>query len=290
MQWFLKCAAFHALARVPGGDSVYRLAQRHVTRNHLFHVSDAYLRTHQYHVDQYRHVHPGRVLEFGGGRHFLTPLLLSNAGAVEVLVYDIQRLATTEQINHTIRQLRGRVGGKWREIRDWAELESTYRIKYMAPGDARDTRLPEGHVHAVCTTSTLEHIPSKDIRSIHQECLRIAAPQAIFSHIVDYADHYYYSDSSLSPVNFYRFSEFQWKFLNPSNHFQNRLRHSDYLRLFDELGLLPVEIKTGEFPHHAMQRLPVHPSFRHYNRQDLCTSIGYFSLARKPLGSHSSER
>ena len=103
MKWYLKCAAFHALNSVPGGGRLCRLAQRHVTRNQLFRVTDAYLRTHQYRVEQYRRVHPGRVLEFGGGRHFLSPLLLSNAGAVEVLVYDIQRLATTEQINHTIR-------------------------------------------------------------------------------------------------------------------------------------------------------------------------------------------
>ena len=90
-----------------------------------------------------------------------------------------------------------------------------------------------------------------------------------------------YSDSSLSPVNFYRFSEFQWKFLNPSNHFQNRLRHSDYERLFDELGLLPIEIKTGEFPFSSMEGLPVHESFRRYGRKDLLTSIGYFSLASR---------
>ena len=139
MKWYLKCAAFHALNSVPGGGRLYRLAQRHVTRNHLFRVTDAYLRTHQYHVEQYRRVHPGRVLEFGGGRHFL----------------------------------------------------------------------------------------------------------------------FYYSDSSLSPVNFYRFSEFQWKFLNPSNHFQNRSRHGDYERLFDEPGLLPIEIKTGESPFSSLEAAPL---------------------------------
>ena len=66
-----------------------------------------------------------------------------------------------------------------------------------------------------------------------------------------------YSDSSLSPVNFYRFSEFQWKFLNPSNHFQNRSKHDDYERLFDEPGLLPIEIKTGESPFSSLEAAPL---------------------------------
>jgi len=80
------------------------------------------------------------------GRHFLSPLLLSNAGATEVLVYDIQRLSSPAQINHTIRQLRGRVPGEWPEIEDWPDLERIYRIRYLAPGDARNTGLSGAYI------------------------------------------------------------------------------------------------------------------------------------------------
>src|SRR5256885_3150622 len=40
---------------------------------------------------------------------FRSPLLLSAAGATEVLAYDIERLASIEQVNYVIRRLRGRV-------------------------------------------------------------------------------------------------------------------------------------------------------------------------------------
>jgi Methyltransferase domain len=279
LNWRLKCVAFQIFDHLPGGRSMYRVAQKYVTGNHLFNVTDAYLRLHQFHVAQYRRVHPGRVLEFGGGRHFLSPLLLSNAGATEVLVYDIQRLSSPAQINHTIRQLKDRVPGEWPEIADWLDLERTYRIRYLAPGDARKTGLSAAHVNFVCSTSTLEHIPAADIRLIHTECMRIAAPGAVLSHIVDYADHYFYADPAISLFNFYKYSERQWRWLNPSNHFQNRLRHSDYEKLFRDLNLKPVETRCGTVPPETLRTVRIDPLFVRYEPQDLLTSIGYFVLA-----------
>jgi len=255
-----------------------------VTRSYLFEVTDGYLRTQEFHVRQYRRVHPARVLEFGGGRHFLTPLLLSNAGAVEIFVYDIQRLSSPQQVNHTIRQLRGRIPGDWVEIADWSDLEREYRIHYVAPGDARNTGLPAGHIGLVCSTSTLEHIPAEDIRSILVESSRVAAPTAVFSHVIDYADHYCYSDAAISPVNFYRYSARRWRWFNPSNHFQNRLRHSDFERLFRESKLSPIEIRAGAYSGDPLGAIKVDREFRHYDSADLRTSIGYFALSKD--GSH----
>jgi hypothetical protein len=280
LNWQLKCVAFQVLEYLPGGRFLYRLAQRVVTGNHLFEVTDAYLKLHQFHVAQYQRVHPARALEFGGGRHFLSPLLLSNSGATEVLVYDIQRLSTSAQINHTIRQLRGRVPGDWPEISDWSDLERVYRIRYVAPGDARNTGLSGPCIKFFCSTSTLEHIPAADIRLILAECSRVAEPDAVLSHIIDYTDHYYYSDASISLFNFYRYSDSQWKWFNPSNHFQNRLRHSEFNEMFHELNFKPIEIRGGTVSPDTLQALPLDPRFRHYEPKDLLTSIGYFVLAR----------
>jgi hypothetical protein len=289
LNWRLKCLAFQILEHLPGGRFVYRAAQKYVTGGHLFVVTDAYLRLHQFHVAQYRRAHPGRVLEFGGGRHFLSPLLLSNAGATEVLVYDIQRLSSPLQVNHTIRQLRGRVPGDWPEIQDWSELEKIYRIRYLAPADARNTGLQRSQVDFFCSTSTLEHIPAPDIRLIHTECLRVAAPGAVFSHIIDYADHYYYADASISLFNFYKYSERKWRWLNPPNHFQNRLRHSDYEKMFRELNWQPIETRFGTAAPDTLRRISLDPLFRRYDPQDLLTSIGYFVLAAGSIPPRKAE-
>jgi hypothetical protein len=279
LNWRLKCVSFQILEYLPGGEFLYRAAQKFVTGNHLFEVTDAYLGLHQFHVAQYRHVHPGRALEFGGGRHFLSPLLLSNAGATEVLVFDIQRLSSPAQVNHTIRQLKGRVPGEWTEIDDWDDLERTYRIRYLAPGDARNTGLSDGSISFFCSTSTLEHIPSPDIRLILNECRRIAAPGAVFSNIIDYADHYYYADASISIFNFYRYSERRWRWFNPSNHYQNRLRHSDFDKMFRELDWKTIETKTGTVSPDSIRTISPDPLFLRYDAADLLTSIGYFVLS-----------
>jgi len=278
LNWRLKCVAFQILAHLPGGGFLYRVAQKYATGNHLFDVTDAYLRSHQFHVAQYQRVHPGRALEFGGGRHFLSPLLLSNAGATEVLVYDIQRLSSPAQINHTIRQLQGRVPGEWPEIEDWSDLHRKYRIRYLAPGDARNTGLNGAYINFFCSTSTLEHIPAADIRLILRECSRIAATNAVFSHIIDYADHYHYADASISPFNFYRYSERRWHWLNPPNHFQNRLRHSDFDKMFSESNWKAIETKVGTASPDAIRTITLDPLFRRYDASDLLTSIGYFVL------------
>jgi hypothetical protein len=279
LNWRIKCVAFWFLEYLPGGSVFYRFAQKFVTGGHLFEVTDAYLRIHQFHVAQYQRVHPGRALEFGGGRHFLSPLLLSNAGATEILVYDIQRLSSPAQINHTIRQLRGRVPGHWPEIRDWFDLEQQYRIRYVAPGDARNTGLSGAGINFFCSTSTLEHIPTTDIRLILAECSRVAAAKAVFSHIVDYADHYHYADASISLFNFYQYSDRRWRWLNPPNHFQNRLRHSDFARIFRELNWRPIEIRAGTVSPDSIKGISLDPVFRQYEEQDLLSSIGYFVLA-----------
>ncbi len=281
MNWRMKCLAFHAFAHVPGRGALYRMVQRHVTQGHFETISPPLLRLQQFHVANYLRVHPGRAFEFGGGRDFLGPLLLSRAGALEIRVVDIRRLSSAAQINHTIRQLRTVVPGDWPEVQDVGnDLLRKYRIRYCAPGDARDTGLPDASVDFVYSTSTLEHIPSKDLRLIFRECVRIAAPGAVFSHIIDYTDHYRYADTSVPIFNFYRFSEPRWRIWNPADHFQNRLRHADFERLFASVGLTAVDIRKCEADPAALTSTPLAPEFRRYTRSDLLTEAGYCVLSR----------
>ena len=273
MDWRLKCAAFHVLARAPW---LYRAVQ-HATGSALLSVTDTYFKLHQMHADLYRRVHPGRALEFGGGRHFLSPLLLSHAGATEVLVYDLERLSSPALVNHTIRQLRGRLPGSWPEIADFDDLERRYRIRYLAPADAGNTGLADASVDFICSTSTLEHIPPDDIRRILGECVRVSRRGAISSHVVDYQDHYSYSDMSISPLNFYRFSDKAWRWLNPTIHFQNRLRHSDYEQMFAELPMTMIDVVVRRIDEIGV---PLAAGFRRYDPVDLSTCSAYFVLQR----------
>jgi hypothetical protein len=275
MDWRLKCLAFHVLRWMP--RSVYVVLQKRVTGRYFFRLSDQELKAYQYHVTNYRRLgHSGRVLEFGAGPNLLSALLLSEAGATEVVTYDIDRIATVEQVNDMIRQLRASLGGAWPEVVDLGDdLVRKYRVRYCAPGDARDTGLPPGSVDLVCSTSTLEHIPAADISAILKECRRIASANALYSFIIDYHDHYATADPSISRVNFYRYSDAVWKLFNPPNHYQNRLRHADFVSLFRRENLEAIEARAVI---REVDLGRVHPHFHNYTPEDLMALNGLFCL------------
>ncbi|MEO8019667.1 MAG: methyltransferase domain-containing protein [Pseudomonadota bacterium] len=281
MNWKLKGTAFRLLDMLPFGHGLYRMAQRLVTRTSSEPITPALLRLHQYHVRNYLPVAPGRALEFGGGRDLLSPLLLSQAGASEVLVYDIERHSSPDQVNHCIRQLRALQPGEWPEVVDCgADLQAKYRIRYVAPGDARATGLPDGSVSFIVSTSTLEHIPEPDVRRIMAECTRIAAPGAIMSHVIDYKDHYYYSQDSIGMFNFYRYSARAWRWWSPPNNNQNRLRHSDFAKIFDSAGLIRANVLPHLAEAETLRGLELAPEFQGYSSDDLLTHSAYFVLQR----------
>lgn len=283
MNWRLKCLAFHVLGKLPLGKAVHSTLQKIVTGRYFQTITPAALAAYSFHVDNFRRLTPGGVaLEFGAGRNLLTPLLLSHAGAAKVYAYDLTRLATLEQINDVIRKLQAHIPGTWADVKSFDDLAKRYRIEYRAPGDARHTELADGSVDFICSTSTLEHIPPPDIRAILVECKRLLSARGVMSFIIDYHDHYGTADSAITRWNFYRYDSRSWRKYNPSNHYQNRLRHSDHARAFAELGLA-AEIDRRIVPDWAspeLERSRIDAEFSHYSRDDLITSNGHFLLRR----------
>jgi hypothetical protein len=58
---------------------------------------------------------------------------------------------------------------------------------------------------------------------------------------IDYEDHYGYTDPNVSPYQFLYYSERDWAKYSPPLHYQNRLRHSDYERIFASLAFEVLE-------------------------------------------------
>jgi SAM-dependent methyltransferase len=292
MDWRLKCLTFHVLGAFPGGARIHRALQRHVTGRYLLNIPSGSLGVHRNHVANYQRLgHAGRALEFGAGPHLLTALMLSAAGAREIFAIDIERLATPERVNHVIRRLRElQVTGDWIEVRNLDDdLLQKYRIRYLAPGDARSTGLEDGSIDFFYSTSTLEHISEPDIAAILRECARVASPQALMSFAIGYWDHYSRFDRSISRSNFYRYSDRQWAKYNPPHHFQNRLRHSDFERLFADLGLRVISARRQDRgDSREIDGLRLADRFRRYSRDDLLTHNGHFLLSPGDAVAHAS--
>ena len=281
MDWRIKCLALHALRYAP--YSAHAFLQRKVTGRYYFDLKDEEFRAYNFHVDNFRRLPAGsRVIEFGAGSNLLVPLMLSAAGATEIFTYDVQRIATVDQVNHVIRQLNTRIPGDWQDIADLdQDLLRKYCIRYSAPGDARYTGLPKQSVDFFCSTSTLEHIPPLEIASILSECRRIATPNALFSFVIDYHDHYATADPRISRFNFYRYSERAWRWFNPSNHYQNRLRHSDYIDIFKTHLLDTMVGRCVSVSNSEIEGLPLSSRFQGYSTDDLVSLNGLFLLKCK---------
>ncbi len=248
----------------PFGEQLNYLTQRHVTRS--LPVSDqevghlaAVVAEHLQVIERYSAVSRERsvLYEFGAGWELAMPLILWAMGVERQILIDRRRLLRPALVNHTLEQIRrlGLEPGVSRRPTRFLEgdftdsirtLRQHYGIDYRAPLEASHTEIPSGSIDLIIAFNTLEHIPVQALGPILRECRRILKPEGLMLFKIDYQDHYSYLDSNISVYNFLRYSDWQWKIFNPSLHYQNRLRHGDYLAFFKSACLDLIEEKRIE--------------------------------------------
>jgi len=138
---------------------------------------------------------------------------------------DLIRLATRSKISAT-------------------EVLDLSRIIYIAPGDAANTNLPEQHIDFHTSYTVFEHIPPNVLVDILREGNRIIKNNGLFVHRIDYSDHFSHSDKNISAINFLQYSDDEWaKYAGNRYMYMNRLRHDDFLALFESVGQKIVKVE-----------------------------------------------
>ena len=175
------------------------------------------------------------VFEFGAGKSLVQNLYLSNFVKRQFVV-DLYPMLDFELVDFDREQLLEIENLRLRsKIKNLKDLEN-YGIYYLAPYDATKIHLSNKSIDACISTNTLEHIPKFDIILIFSELYKKLKDEGIVSLIIDYSDHYAHSDNNISLLNFLKFSNRQWKRYNHNIHFQNRLRHYEYIDIFEKIG------------------------------------------------------
>lgn len=233
MDWRLKALAFRLLD-APGGDQIHYLLQKHVTKNWprrtiTLDALAAAARRVIKDCQTHGHHSPQTVLEIGAGRDLAVPLALCQLGVKRVIASDVARLAKIDLIRHAARHLAARDIGTWDTLR-------AYGVDYLAPHHVSQD---DPKVDCSCSNEVLEHIPPSQLTGLLRALRSVT--RGITTHSIDYSDHYARSDKTLSRLNFLRYSDEQWQKFNSGKQYVNRLRHSDYLRLFREAGFIIVE-------------------------------------------------
>lgn len=302
-RWLAKAAVQGVLSYVPRGRELNHYLQRHVSKRlpRSERDFDWHAQMGVEHLQALDRVRPGvdrsalRCYEFGGGWDLIAALCLWAMGVEHQTVIDINPNVALDLVDDTIRRfatdgdrLERVLGVRLRRpdeapIGTVEELVTRFGISYLAPQDARGTGLADSSVDFVTNTFTLEHIPPGYIAAILGETRRIMAPGALISSRIDMQDHYHYVQPSISVYNYLRFPDWQWRWLNPPLHSQNRLRHSQYVQLFEQAGFEiawndPATPTTEDLA--ELHGIPIAPEFDRFTVTDLGTK--YTHLVARP--------
>jgi Methyltransferase domain len=302
-RWLAKAAIQGVLSYVPRGRELNHYLQRHVSKRlpRSERDFDWHAQMGVEHLQALDRVRPGvdrsalRCYEFGGGWDLIAALSLWAMGVEHQTVIDINPNVALDLVNDTVRRfatdgdrLERVLGVRLRRpdespIGTVEELVTRFGISYLAPQDARAMPLEDSSVDFVTNTFTLEHIPPADIAAILGETRRIMAPGALISSRIDMQDHYHYVQPSISVYNYLRFPGWQWRWLNPPLHSQNRLRHSQYVQLFEQSGFEiawndPATPTTEDLA--ELRRIPIAPQFDRFTVTDLGTK--YTHMVAQP--------
>lgn len=238
-----------------------------------------------HHYENYQHYNKltqknNRYYEFGAGWTLIIPLTMSFLG-FQVCCVDIRKLIIPSLVHDSLNKFQlNKNELPFELVTEFAtkdknvlnNLIDNYKLNYMAPKDARATGFDDNYFDFISSSVTLEHIPKNDILLILNECYRILNKGGVLSVTIDYQDHWSYFDKNISIYNYLKYSSREWKKYNPSLHYQNRMRHSDYLSLISQTDFKIVkEVPTepNEIDREILRNIEIAEEFKNYNFNDL---------------------
>jgi hypothetical protein len=261
MNWQTKSKIQRACAALPiGRDSVYYTIQRY--GGSLRQARDprelvaAGASLAQNLSDHGFGVEGKRLMEIGTGRYLELPIAMYLAGAGSILTVDLNPLLKERLVLESIAKMkehRNEILANFSRLQNADEVKQRFErltsvksladvlkvasIQYYAPSDATSTGLPNGCIDVQFSYTVFEHIQGQILLGILREANRILSPRGAAIHHIDPSDHFAHDDHSISFVNFLQYSEEEWARLagNPFA-YHNRLRSSDYARIYQESG------------------------------------------------------
>lgn len=169
------------------------------------------------------------------------------------------------------------------------ELARVKQITYVVY-DGKEMPLPTESVDLICSYTALEHVryPSMTV----YECFRILRPGGRLVSIIDLGDHSFYGKSKSYPDRVFdclRYPEWLWNLMrwNRSS-YVNRLRQSDWVRLFTEAGFV-MRVHEATVSDHTVQFLPQLCYLHKYQYDDAVTSVLTVCMEKPALSGVPTE-
>ncbi|MEM6782776.1 MAG: class I SAM-dependent methyltransferase [Bacteroidota bacterium] len=299
--WVLKAALQKTIGLLPMSARINEVFQTYVTKSIDLEAGtfEDKLALSARHLDYYRSHNgvasaepspaPRVLVDIGTGWYPDLPLSAFLCGTQAVHTYDIDRLVKPERLRRLMayyldyadrgvltQHLPGAQPDRVEQLRavhdsgaDTAEgLLAPLGIHYHVHG-AETSGLPDGCVDLIASTVVFEYIPWDPLMAVLRENRRILAPGGVMSHEIDLADQFHYHDASITPLNFYRFSDRAWRLVNNRIIPVSRLRVNDFRRAFAEVGFEIVEEHSDRERASMLDEVSLAEEFRGYAPEDL---------------------
>jgi hypothetical protein len=298
IRFLAKIAGQKMIGSLPGGLGLYSGLQQHFTGStdpsmirvrQKVDVGLAYMRQLEA-LDAQGVIARGTHLDIGAGWHFTIPLLFWQLGCERQYLVDVRDYARVPVVASVARLLNAceTSGIGRRDLPEPGSL-SLYEyltllgITYLAPVPGRFP-LPDGSITFATSTQVLLHPPRGVVRRILSEAARLLEPGGLFAATIHLYDLYADFDRRLSRFNYLRYRTPTWeRAFNGSLIAYNRLRASDYRRLFEDL---PFATEVWEVSRPTdddlrdLGRIPVSSDFAGYDIEDLASTHLSFVMRR----------
>ncbi len=263
--WILKAAVQKAISFLPYKHRINYFFRKHVTKganltDDLFEDKLIHCAAHVAAFEKYATIEKDSALEIGTGWYPIVPIGLYLTGFSNIVSIDISPLVSRESVIAAIDRYSeydrsGRLSAFFAKV-DKARLEKARKLASgglsafelmmemgirLVIGDARSTNFQDDSLCLIHSNNTLEHIDPQVLRQILEDFNRILHPKGIMSHNIDMSDHFAHLDRSITNFNFLKFSDGQWKIIDNSIQPQNRLRITDFERMFRDSGFQILE-------------------------------------------------
>jgi SAM-dependent methyltransferase len=237
INWKVKSFAFRGIDTFSLHRTLYFL-QRNVTRRSRIELVSGYKSwlVHEHCLSAT--LKRPNIFEFGAGKSLSQNIFLSQYCESQTVV-DLFPMLDIGLVNDAASTISKQYPSiVYHAMTNISDIERYYRVRYISPFDAATTPFDDDTFDGCVSTDTLEHIPEGAIIAIFKELRRIIRPGGMISAVIDYSDHYSHTDTHIGPLNYLQYSANEFKKHNHMVHYQNRLRHYDYARLFTGLGYL----------------------------------------------------
>jgi hypothetical protein len=295
MNWTTKAKILKTISYLPFSEDIYPFFQRHFGRLNddpysRFPIALSFLEMLKKNSFDFENK---TIFELGTGHLPLLPIFFYLTGAKEIYTYDLNRRLNLNLFSNSLKKIvndrdyiidemsryvkKDILNERMNVIEKFKDKPlmflSKALIHYVSPGDASKTEIKSKTIDFHFSCTTFEHIPEKNLIDIMIEASRILKDKSCSIHLIDPSDHFQHQDTSISKINFLRYSENEWSSIAGNSFaFCNRLRYSDYIKIFtsNNFSIIDEKIHTDENSISLLKsNFDIDDTFKNYNFDDL---------------------